>query len=162
MNMNEKYSFKISEKTHPDYRMAVSISTWIRDNLQNLKDDNQELLFNKVNLCYNEENLKHFGKKPVCDVHLGTIEYDEDLEDRTPLRAHSVLIFYSKGANDTAYLKCCEVHDYLMQEFITNPSFRELEDVVSDTYILDSELMNQPVNKKWGVMGAFELVHILY
>lgn len=162
MNINEQYSFNVTERTHPDYRMASSISQWIQSNLENLEDDHKHKLFNKVNLGYSEDNLKHFGKKPVCDVHLGTIEYSDDLQDRTPNRAHSTLIFYFKGANDMAYLKCCEIHDYLLQEFITNESFRVLDDVVLDTYILNSELMNQPVNKKWGVMGGLELVHLLY
>ena len=94
-------------------------------------------------------------------MHVGTIEYDDDLVDRKPERAHTVLVFYFKGANDEAYEKCCDLHDYLLQEFLTNSKFRELKDVVDDTYILDSELMSQPLNKKWGCMGAFELVHIL-
>ena len=162
MNLDESYSFTVNEKISRDYKFASEITSWIKENLENLRDDNNQKLFNKVNLGYNEDNLRGFGTKPVCDVHLGQIEYDEDLQDRTPRRARSIVIFYLKGSNDVAYAKCCDVHDYLMQEFITNSSFRELDDIVMDTYIIDSELMNQPINKKWGVMGALELAHLLY
>lgn len=161
INTDYHYSFSIEEKLNREYKFTSNISNWIKSNLESLTDDEENYLFNKVNLGYHEESLKTFGGHPVCDVHLGHIEYDDTLVDRTPLKAHSVLVFYFKGSNDAAYLKCCDVHDYLMQEFITNTNFRELDDIVSDTYILDSELMSQPSNKKWGAMGALELVHIL-
>ena len=159
--MSNDYEFNVDEKLSRDYKFASDIVDWIKNNLECLTDDNENLIFNKVNLGYPDESLKTFGKQPVCDVHLGTIEYDDDLVNRPPQRAHSVLVYYFKGANDATYLKCCNIHDYLIQEFITNKDFRELDDLVQDTYILDSELMSQPPNKKWGCMGAFELVHIL-
>ena len=31
-----------------------------------------------------------------------------------------------KGANNNAYLQCCALHDYIMQEFIENETFRRL------------------------------------
>lgn len=161
MNTNYHYEFAVSEKLKRDYKFASAITVWIKQNLERLTDDTGDTLFNKVNLGYQDETLKTFGKHPVCDVHHGHIEYDDDLNDTKPLRAHTILVFYFKGANDAAYLKCCELHDYLIQEFITNEDFRVLDDVVDDTYIVDSELMSQPSNKKWGVMGALELVHIL-
>lgn len=161
MNTDYNYEFTISEKLKRDYKFALAIAEWIKNNLELLTDDKNKKLFNKVNYGYQDESLKTFGKRPVVDVHLGTIEYDDTLSNRTPTKAHTVLVFYFKGTNDAAYLKCCELHDYLIQEFINNSSFRELNDVVEDTYILDSELMSQPANKKWGVMGALELVHIL-
>ena len=159
--MSNDYEFNVDEKLSRDYKFASDIVDWIQNNLECLTDDNENLIFNKVNLGYSDESLKTFGKQPVCDVHLGVIEYDDDLNNRPPQRAHSVLVYYFKGANDTAYRKCCNIHDYLIQEFITNKDFRELDDLVQDTYILDSELMSQPSNKKWGCMGALELVHIL-
>jgi len=161
MNTDYNYEFTISEKLKRDYKFASAIAEWIKNNLEELTDDKNKKLFNKVNYGYSDESLKTFGKRPVVDVHLGHIEYDDTLSNRTPTKAHTVLVFYFKGANDYAYLKCGELHDYLIQEFINNPSFRELNDVVDDTYILDSELMSHPSNKKWGVMGALELVHIL-
>lgn len=159
--MSYDYEFSIDDKLRTDYKFTSTIAEWVKKNLESLTDDKGKPIFNKVNLGYSDESLKTFGKHPVCDVHLGTIEYDDDLVNRTPERVHTVLVYYFKGANDEAYKKCCNIHDYLIQSFITNPSFRELEDVVDDTYILDSELTSQPSNKKWGSMGAFELVHIL-
>ena len=67
-----------------------------------------------------------------------------------------------KGANDTAYIKTCQLHDYIMQQLIENEEWQELEGIVRETVITDSQVMNQPINKKWGVMGAFELKHNLY
>lgn len=159
--VNKDYEFTVSEKLQRDYRFAANIIEWIKGNLEGLTDDHNNTLFSKVNLGYPAESLKTFGKQPVCDVYISTVEYKDDLSNRIPERVHTVLVFYFKGANDYAYLKGSELHDYLVQEFITNPCFRELEDVVDDTFIYDSELMNQPSNKKWGVMGALELIHVL-
>lgn len=159
--VNEDYEFTVSEKLSRDYKFTSAVSTWIKENLETLTDDNDHKIFSKVNLGYSMESLKTFGKRPVCDVHIGTVEYNDDLANRTPEKIHTVLVFYFKGANDHAYLECSELHDYLIQEFITNQEFRELDDVVEDTFIYDSELMNQSSNKTWGVMGALELLHIL-
>ena len=157
-----EYEFTLSKKTDLDYRVAHQISTWIHDNLESLTDDQEHQLFSKVNYGFNEDSLKTFGKKPVCDVYVNNVSYNNDFENSTPESVHSIIIFYCKGANDKAYLKCNEVHDYLMQEFIVNESFRQLDGIVKDTRIINSELMNQPINKKWGVMGALELSHELY
>lgn len=162
MKTDIEYSFELSESIEPDYKVANKISTWLHDNLDELTDDKDNKIFNKINYGFNEENLKGFGKKPVCDIYINNIDYNSDFENTPPKTAHSILIFYMKGANDVAYLKCCDLHDYLIQEFITNDSFKCLDGVVKDTVILNSELMNQPFNKKWGVMGALELSHILY
>ena len=162
INPEISYQLEISEKISEDYKMAATISEWLKSNLENLTDDNDNKVFSKVNLGFDENNLKGFGKQPVCDVYLNRLEYSSDFDYHKPERAHSIIIFYMKGANDNAYLKCCQVHDYLMQEFITNVAFKRLENVVIDTYITNSELMNQPINKKWGVMGALELSHDLY
>lgn len=159
--LDKTYEFTVDKKLQRDYKFASSISTWIKENLESLTDDHDTPLFSKVNLGYPSESLKTFGKHPVCDVHIGTVEYNDDLLNRTPEQVHTILVFYFKGANDNAYLRCAELHDYLIQEFITNTGFRCLPDVVDDTFIVDSELMNQPSNKVWGVMGALELIHTL-
>lgn len=49
-----------------------------------------------------------------------------------------------------------------MQEFNVNEDFQCLAGVVIETYITNSQLMMQPIRKKWGVMGAFELSHQLF
>ena len=156
------YTFEISENLTPDYRMAQAISIWLRDNLAGLTDDNGNVIFNKVNTGYNEETLKSLGKKPACDVHISSVDYDTDFTDNKPVTVHTIVLFYFKGANNNAYKKACELHDYMMQEFIENQEWKILPDVVRDTIIVNSELMNQPTNKRWGCMGAFELSHLLY
>ena len=162
MSADIKYTFILSEKTDPDYQMAQQISSWVTENLENLTDAKGDKIFGKVNMGFNEDNLKTFGKKPVCDVYANHVEYNNDFEDSKPEKVYTTIIFYLKGANNHASTKCNELHDYLIQEFITNKSFRLLKGIVKDTRILNSELMNQPLNKKWGVMGALELSHILY
>lgn len=156
------YSFDVSGSIDPDRKMTSKISLWLQENLENLTDDNGDIIFNKVNFGYNENSLKALGNKPVCDVYVNNVEYSEDFDEYPAESVHSIILFYMKGANNKSYLKACDLHDYLIQEFIKNRAFKFLEDTVKDTLILNSELMNQPINKKWGVMGALELSHILY
>ena len=159
--LDEEYEFQVEEKTMPDYKMTALISQWIYTNLENLTDDNDSKVFNKVNYGYNEEALKSFGRKPVCDVYVDNIEYDSDLQESVPVKAHSIIIFHIKGGNDMAYLKACQIHDYIMQQFIENDEWKCLADLVDNTVITNSELLNHPRNG-WAVMGAFELSHTLY
>lgn len=156
------YTFTISEKTLPDYTMSTAISQWLVDNLTNLKDDNNKTIFSKVNTGFNENSLKTFGKQPVCDVYINRIEYDTDFDITKPTKVNTIVLFYLKGANNHTYMQVASLHDYIMQEFATNTEFKELPGIVRDTIIMNSQLMMQPINKKWGVMGAFELSHILY
>ena len=163
VDLDEHYIFQVSESTsNPDYRMAKSVSEWIHDNLEALKDDNDVTIFNKISYGYDSEKLKTFGKKPTADIYIDRVEYDGTLEDWTPRSVHTILIFYMKGANDVAYLKTAELHDLLMQKFLTDDNWKQLTGVVRDTIITNSQLMTQPANKKWGCMGVFELSHYLY
>ena len=161
-NLDDDYEFTVAEKTSQDYKFASSISNWLVTNISSLTDDNDNTLFSKVNNGFDSDTLKTFGKKPVCDVYIDSVEYDGDFDIHKPIICHTIIIFYMKGANNVAYGKACELHDYLMQEFVTNESFQTLSDVVRATYITNSRLMTQPIQKKWGVMGAFELSHTLY
>jgi len=162
VEIDETYTFKVTESTVPDYKMCASISQWIHNNLENLTDDDNHKIFNKVNYGFNENILKTFGKKPVADVYVNNIDYDSDFELCRPVSVHSIIVFYVKGANDVAYIKICELHDYIMQQFIENDDWKELTGVVRNTVVTNSQVMNQPIQKKWGVMGAFELRHDLY
>ena len=155
------YSFTVQESTQSSFKVCLQISNWLQQNLSELKDDNKKIIFNKVNMGYNDESLKTFGVKPTCDVHISNIEYDSNF-DFTPRTVNTNIIFYRKGANDVAYKSICELHDYIMQEFITNTKFKELDGIVADTRIISSQLMSQPIRKRWGVMGAFELSHTIY
>lgn len=156
------YSFTVSGKTSPKFTMSTRISQWLTENLSGLTDDDDNILFSKVNNGYNENTLKTFGVRPVCDVYINNIDYKTDFDITKPTKVNTIVLFYLKGANNTTYMKACNIHDYIMQEFATNEEFKELEGIVKDTFIKNSELMMQPINKKWGVMGAFELSHTLY
>ena len=63
-----EYDFELSDTITPDFKTASRISEWLHDNLCDLKDDNDKIIFNKVNYGFQEDNIKGFGKKPVCDV----------------------------------------------------------------------------------------------
>lgn len=159
------FCFKITDKTHPSFKMTKSISEWLVNNLSSLKDDDNKIIFNKVNTGFNENNLKTFSGKPTCDVYINKLDYDTDFDYARPTNVHSIILFYFKGANNVSYMNACELHDYIMQELLTNESWKQLvvDDklIVNDTVITNSQLMMQPINKKWGVMGAFELSHKL-
>ena len=163
VDLDQHYLFQVSETTsNPDYRFATSVSQWIHDNLEGLKDDNNQAIFNKISYGYDSEKLKTFGKKPTADIYIDHVEYGGTLDNPAPESVHTIIIFYMKGANDVAYLKTTELHDLLMQKFLLDDDWKILSGVVRDTVITDSQLMSQPNNKKWGCMGAFQLTHYLY
>ena len=162
VDVDEEYTFNISEKLTQDYRMAASIIEWLQGNLEELTDDDDKIIFSKVNCGFTESTLKSYGKKPVCDVYLDRVEYGGDFDNHVPINMYTFLLFHMKGANNPNYIKACGLHDYLMQELISNESFRQLPSIVKDTHIENSEIRIQPINKKWGVIGAFELKHELY
>lgn len=155
------YTFQLTHKTTPDYTMSLAIIEWIQSNLESILDDYNKRLFGKVNCGFNEEALRSFGKRPVAEVYIDNVEYNGDFEGHPPVQVNTVVLFYMKGANNNTYLKACTVHDYLMQEFLTNDTFKK-SDVVRDTVITNSEIRNQPVGKVYGVVGALQLSHTLY
>lgn len=162
VDIDAEYLFTITETSNPDYRMARSVSEWIHDNLEALTDDNDVPIFNKISYGYDEQKLKTFGKKPTADIYIDHVEYSETFDSAGPESVHTIIIFYMKGANDVGYLKTTELHDLLMQKFLTDDDWKYLPGVVRKTVIANSQLMSQPGNKRWGAMGAFELTHYLY
>ena len=159
------FQFCISGQTKPSFKVTVAVSEWLVKNLEELTDDNDKVVFNKVSTGFNQDKLKTFSGHPTCDVYINGLDYEPDFDYCQPISVNSIVLFYFKGANNKAYMKACELHDYLMQELITNDSWRQLvvDDklIVKDTVITNSQLMMQPIQKKWGVMGAFELSHKL-
>ena len=95
-------------------------------------------------------------------MYIDRVEYDANFDYDTPQQVHTFVLAYLKGANNHTYMKACELHDYLMQEFIENESFKRLDNYVRDTFITNSEIRVQPVNRNWGIIVAFELTHHLY
>ena len=162
METDITYTFTVTDDTIPIYTISQQISNWIKTNLEGLKDTQGNTIFGKVNHGYNDSTLKTFGKYPVCDVYIDEIEYDLDFDYQAPIKVNTIVLFYLKGANNHTYCKVCELHDYIMQQFISNEDWKSLTGIVKNTWITRSRLMTQPINKKWGVMGAFELTHSLY
>jgi len=156
------YDFTITGKTSPDYRCCASIIEWIKSNLDSLTDDYTHPLFSKVNYGYNQDTLKGFGKKPVADVYIDTLSYTTDFDDNRPNLVNSFIIVYLKGNMNNAYVKACELTDYLIQQFEENEDFRELPQIVRNTSVENVELQVIPSNKSYGILCAFELQHKLY
>ena len=105
VDVNACYCFDISEKTKPDYKMTSAIIEWLQENMENLLDDEDNQIFGKVNTGFNEETLRSFGKRPVCDVYLDRVEYKSDFDDHIPEKAFTFLLFHMKGANNATYEK---------------------------------------------------------
>ena len=95
-------------------------------------------------------------------MYIGNVEYNKDFDRQIPIKVHSFVIFYMKGANNPTYIKATEIHDLIMQEFLTNDSFNELDNVVSNTYVDNSTINIRTIRGGYGVMGTFELTHDLY
>ena len=162
VDVDVTYEFTIKGKTSPDYQCCVSIIEWIKTNLESLTDDNNHTLFGKVNYGYNTETIKGFGKKPVADVYVDNLNYTSDFDNNKPNNVNSVIICYLKGNANNAYLKMCELTDYLIQQFEKNENFRELDDIVKYTYVRNVRIQINPASKSYGVLCAFELEHKLY
>ena len=156
------YEFTITGKTHPDYQCCASIIEWIKTNLEALKDDYNKSLFSKVNYGYNQDTLKGFGKKPVADVYIDHLTYTTDFDNNQPETVTSFIICYLKGNMNNAYMKACELTDYLVQQFEENDDFRELTDIVRDTRVAEVQLEILPGAKSYGIVCGFELEHKLY
>ena len=156
------YEFTVTGQTHPDYQCCSAIVQWIQTNLESLRDDYNKALLSKVNLGYNSDAIKGFGKKPVADVYIDTLSYESDFDNNKPDNVHSFIICYLKGNMNNAYLKACELTDYLIQQFEESEAFRELEDIVRYTRVANVELQIIPNGKTYGVLCAFELEHELY
>ena len=169
MDVDIEYEFDLEPITDTDYQCSKHIIEWLKGNMENIEDANGHKLFSKVNLGYNENTIKGFGKKPVCDVYINNISYGSDLSHNIPDNVTSYIICYLKGNMNNAYLKACELTDYLIQEFNDNEDFRRLtlhEDnnvlnIVRDTFIQDVRLRIIPQGKTYGVLCAFELEHEL-
>ena len=168
VDVDAEYSFNLEEVTGSDYKVSKHIVEWLKENMENITDDDNHKLFSKVNYGYNENTIKGFGKKPVCDVYINNITYGSDFAHNIPTTVNSFIICYLKGNMNNAYLKACELTDYLIQEFNDNEDFRRLTltdngtlNIVRDTYIRNVELQVIPGSKTYGVLCAFELEHEL-
>ena len=173
MELDVTYTFDLTPQTHPDYMITRHIAEWLHDNMENLSDG-KDTVFSKVNYGYNEQTLKGFGKKPVCDVYIDSLEYGDDLTHNRPEKVTSFIIAYLKGNSNDTFLKACELTDYMLQEFEENQEWRELiiprlennetlyNRIVKHTRVTDCQLKIIPQGKSYGVLCAFELSHELY
>lgn len=169
MEVDIEYEFDLIPETSTDYQCSTRIIEWLKSNMDCLCDSRNQKVFSKVNYGYNEDSIKGFGKKPVCDVYINSISYDSDLTHNIPDKVSSFIICYLKGNMNKTYLKATELTDYLIQEFNDNESFRRLtitedetvRNIVRDTFIRDVQLQIIPSGKSYGVICAFELEHEL-
>lgn len=169
MDVDIEYEFDLEQQTSNDYKICKQIVEWLHSNMTKLTDNKNSKVFSKVNYGYNEDTIKGFGKKPVCDVYINNISYDSDLTHNIPDSVTSFIICYLKGNMNKTYLKATELTDYLIQEFNDNENFRSLTvtegdnvlNIVRDTFIRDVQLQIIPSGKTYGVVCAFELEHDL-
>lgn len=161
MDTNIVYEFEIDEKVIPDYRITNSVLNWLKNNMDGLVDNNNKKIFHKVNIGYNERSLKGFGNKPVCDVYLDNIEYRTDFDLNVPASLNTVIIITLKGNANNTYGKALDLTDYVIQEFVENTAWKELDNLVKETTITDTQIQINPDSKVWSTMIVFQLNHIL-
>lgn len=162
VEMEETYSYPLEETIHPDYKCCHNITLWLQENLEGLTDDQDQTIFSKVNLGYSEDKLKSFTKKATCDVHINTIEFIDEFESSKNDKVNSIIVFKLKGNNNRVAETATILLDYLIQEFITNTEFKELDGIVSDTRITNAGLRQQPGTGVWYMLGVLELQHHLF
>lgn len=162
IEINESYNYCFTDTITPDYKVCHAIIKWLQSNLETLTDDNKETIFSKVNLGYSEDKLKSFTKKATCDVHINTETFENDFESSKPDKVESIIVFKLKGNNNRVAETATMILDYLVQEFITNPDFKELPEIVSDTRITNAGIRQQPGTGNWYCLGVIELSHHLF
>ena len=161
MDTNIIYDFEVQDTVLPEYKVCHTVLEWLRGNLNSLTDDDNKRIFNKVNLGYNESSLKGLGKRPVADIYLNNVDYRDYLDYNLPNNLNTVLIVSLKGNANKTYSKALELHDYILQEFIENTSWRELESIVKETHISNSQVQINQNSKVWSNLIIFELNHVL-
>lgn len=162
VEMEETYSYSLAESILPDYKCCHEITLWLQSNLESMVDDNGNTIFSKVNLGYSEDKLKSFTNKATCDVHLNTVNFIDEFESSKTDKINSIIVFKLKGNNNRVAETATILLDYLIQEFITNTEFRELDGIVSDTRITNAGIRQQPNSSNWYVLGVIELSHHLF
>lgn len=162
VEMEETYSYSLAKSILPDYKCCHEITLWLQSNLESMVDDNDNTIFSKVNLGYSEDKLKSFTNKATCDVHLNTVNFIDEFESSKTDKINSIIVFKLKGNNNRVAETATILLDYLIQEFITNTEFRELDGIVSDTRITDAGIREQPNSSNWYVLGVIELSHHLF
>jgi hypothetical protein len=79
----------------------------------------------------------------------------------TPSNLNTVIVITLKGNANNTYTKALDLTDYIIQEFIENTSWRELDSVVKETTITNTQIQINPNSKVWSTMVLFELNHVL-
>jgi hypothetical protein len=161
MDTNIVYEFEIDQKVLPDYRVTNTVLNWLRNNLDKLVDNDNNKIFNRVNIGYNEKSLKGFGSKPICDVYLDNVDYRTDFDLNVPSGLNTFIIITLKGNANNTYNKALDLLDYIVQEFVENTDWRQLDSIVKTTTIEDTQVQINPENKVWSTMIIFQLNHVL-
>lgn len=162
LEMDEVFSLKLTKKIIPDYKFTYELTSWLKSNLESLTDDEDNKIFAKVNIGFAEDNVKSFGNRATCDVHINTVNFEDDFESSRIDKIDSIIVFKIKGNQETAMIEATKILDYLIQEFITNDSFKTLSKYVKDTRLTNAGLREQPNKSGWYVLGVLELEHHIF
>lgn len=162
LELDEVFTLKLSKKCIPDYKITYALTSWLKSNLESLTDDDDNKIFAKVNIGFAEDNVKSFGNRATCDVHVNTVNFEDDFESSRIEKIDSIIVFKIKGNQETAMIEATKILDYLIQEFITNDSFKTLSKYVHDTRLTNAGLREQPNKSGWYVLGVLELEHHIF
>ena len=158
---DDTFEFKFNDVISPEYGFAVQIIDALNEYLTSLTDDHGNKLFNKVNNGFNENQLKNWGNRPICDIYINSFEYDDDFDISKPSKAHVILLCYTKGANNNTYHQISMVHDYLVQCIGTDNKVRYLNGIANGCNLEQTQLMVQPIRKAWAMMASFEITYLI-
>lgn len=162
LEVDETYTYPLAESIIPDYKFTYQLTSWLKSNLESLADDDGNTIFAKVNIGFGEDNVKSFGNRATCDVHINTVEFEDDFGNSRIDIINSIIVFKIKGNQETAMIESTKILDYLIQEFITNSEFKTLTDYVQDTRLTNAGLREQSNKSNWYVLGVLELQHHLF
>ena len=139
--LNEVFHVQLSESITGDSKYTYQLTSWLKSNLESLTDDDDNPIFAKVNIGFGEDNVKSFGNRATCDVHVNTIEFENDFEESMVDKINSIIVFKIK----------CGYTD-----IIFTPHY------IKDTRLKDAGLREQPNKSNWYVLGVLELQHHIF
>lgn len=158
--VDEIYEFDLAPLITGDYRILAELATWLKDNMESITDSKGNTLFGKVNYGYDEQIIKSFAKKPICNIYVGDVDFTTEFQNNFPDSVTSYIVVYLKGKINKTYELACDIGDYLIQEFMSNPEFRSSR-IVNTTSVNDFRLKLIPNAHDYGVICALELQHKL-
>lgn len=135
--------------------------------LQNLKDDNNRKVFDKVILGLGENDVKQFNRCIGIAYVKGANDFTDTFGKRNvPNSINSVVAFVVKGTQRARYDEAMKIADIILYNFRHNDNWIYLIDkdnnkTVRGTKIIDFNVSLFPNNKRLDIACVFILTHTI-